>query len=205
MRILKSVVIFGFFFVQFFQPLTAETKISPADAVRVATEELFKVAKTNEALLVSNPERFHEMITRSLESNTDFEGFAKGVMAKYYRLATEEQRNDFSKKFKVALARTYSKALLEFDSESIMVKSSEIEKINRAKVLVEVKSSSGSVFPIIYSLRLIEGRWYLRNLVVNGINLGLQFRSQFSSSFRLHKGNLDRVITEWKVSDEDSR
>ena len=133
-----------------------------------------------------------------------FEGFAKGVMAKYYRSATEDQRVKFAEKFKMSLARTYSKALLEFDSDSVTIKSSEIEKTNRAKVLVEVKSSSGSTYPIIYSLRLIEERWYLRNLVVNGINLGLQFRSQFNSSYRLHRGDLDRVIKEWKVSDEDS-
>jgi phospholipid transport system substrate-binding protein len=203
MKTHKAVLFLAFFSTQTFQLLAGETKISPANTVRLATEQLFDVAKKNEALLVTNPEKFHEMVTKNLEANTDFEGFAKGVMAKYYRLATEDQRANFAEKFKMSLARTYSKALLEFDSDSVTVKSAEIEKTNRAKVLVEVKSSSGSTYPIIYSLRLIEERWYLRNLVVNGINLGLQFRSQFNSSFRLHKGDLDRVIKEWKVSDEN--
>ena len=200
MNLYKIIVISVFFLVQSLQLLADELENSPAKAVRLATEQLFKLAKSNEALLVKDPDRFHEMVTANLEANTDFEGFAKGVMAKYYRLATETQRTNFAEKFKISLARTYSRALLEFDGDSVTVKSSEIEKINRAKVLVEIKSSSGSTYPIIYSLRLIEGRWYLRNLVVNGINLGLQFRSQFNSSFRLNKGDLDRVIKEWKVS-----
>ena len=176
MNLYKIIVISVFFLVQSLQLLAEELENSPAKAVRLATEQLFKLAKTNEALLVTDPDRFHEMVTSNLEANTDFEGFAKGVMAKYYRLATETQRTNFAEKFKISLARTYSRALLEFDGDSVTVKSSEIEKINRAKVLVEIKSSSGSTYPIIYSLRLIEGRWYLRNLVVNGINLGLQFR-----------------------------
>ena len=204
MKTHKAVLILVFVFAQIFSPLRGEPKISPANTVRLATEQLFEIAKKNEDLLVNDPERFHEMVTKNLEVNTDFEGFAKGVMAKYYRSASKDQRANFAEKFKVSLARTYSKALLEFDSDSVTVKSSEIEKINRAKVLVEVKSSSGSTYPIIYSLRLIDDRWYLRNLVVNGINLGLQFRSQFNSSFRLYKGDLDRVIKEWKVSDEES-
>ena len=203
MKTHKAVLFLAFVSTQAFQLLAGEPISSPADTVRIATEQLFEVAKKNEALLITNPKKFHEMVTKNLEANTDFEGFAKGVMAKYYRLATEDQRANFAEKFKMSLARTYSKALLEFDSDSVTVKSAEIEKTNRAKVLVEVKSSSGSTYPIIYSLRLIEERWFLRNLVVNGINLGLQFRSQFNSSFRLHKGDLDRVIKEWKVSDEN--
>ena len=204
MKTQKAVLFLALVSIQPFEILAGAPKISPANTVRLATEQLFEVAKKNETLLVSNPEKFHEMVTKNLEENTDFEGFAKGVMAKYYRLATEDQRANFAEKFKMSLARTYSKALLEFDSDSVTVKSAEIERTTRAKVLVEVKSSSGSTYPIIYSLRLIDERWYLRNLVVNGINLGLQFRSQFNSSFRLHKGDLDRVIKEWKVSDEDS-
>ena len=156
MKTHKAVLFLAFFSTQTFHILAGEPKISPANTVRLATEQLFEVAKKNEALFVSNPEKFYEIVTENLEANTDFEGFAKGVMAKYYRLATEDQRASFAKKFKLSLARTYSKALLEFDSDSVAVKSAEIVKTNRAKVLVEVKSSSGSTYPIIYSLRLIE-------------------------------------------------
>ena len=204
MKIYKIVIIFLFAAFQFNQPSLGEPIISPENAVLLATQELFEVAKSNEALLAENPESFHELIIKNLEASTDFEGFAKGVMAKYYRLATEDQRTNFTEKFKISLARTYSNALLEFDSDSVAVKAADIEKNDRAKVLVEVKSSTGNTYPIIYSLRLMEGRWYLRNLVVNGINLGLQFRSQFNSSFRSHKGDLDMVISKWKVTDENS-
>ncbi len=204
MKTNKAVLVLVFLSTQIFQLLAGEPKLSPADTVRLATEQLFEVAKRNEGLLVTNPEKFHEIVTKNLEANTDFQGFAKGVMAKYYRLATKEQRINFAEKFQMSLSRTYSKALLEFDSDSVTVKSSEIEKINRAKVLVEVKSSSGSTYPIVYSLRLIDERWYLRNLVVNGINLGLQFRSQFNSSFQRYKGDLDKVIKNWRVTDEQS-
>ncbi|MDC2963979.1 ABC transporter substrate-binding protein [Gammaproteobacteria bacterium] len=204
MKINKIPIIFVLAALQFIPSTMGEPKISPENAVLLATQQLFKVAKRNEALLGANPEKFYDLIVKNLEASTDFEGFAKGVMAKYYRLATEDQRRDFAEKFKTSLSRTYSKALLDFDSDSVTVKSSEIETVDRAKVLVEVKSSSGVTYPIIYSLRLIEGRWYLRNLVVNGINLGLQFRSQFNASFRLHKGDLDTVIKEWKVTDENS-
>ena len=38
------------------------------------------------------------------------------------------------------------------------------------KCLWKLNLSSGSTYPIVYSLRLIDERWYLRNLVVNGIN-----------------------------------
>ena len=169
MKINKILIIIMFAAFQFVPSTFGEPKNSPENAVLLATQQLFKVAKSNEALLSVNPEKFYDLIIKNLEASTDFEGFAKGVMAKYYRLATEDQRRNFAEKFKISLAETYSKALLEFDSDSVTVKSSEIEKIDRAKVTVEVKSSSGNIYPIIYSLRLIEGRWRLRNLIVNGL------------------------------------
>ena len=58
MKTHKAVLFLVFFYTQAFQPLAAETKISPANAVRLATEQLFEVAKKNEFLLVSNPEKF---------------------------------------------------------------------------------------------------------------------------------------------------
>ena len=59
-----------------------------------------------------------------------------------------------------------------------------------------------SVFKVDYNLILLDGQWKLRNVVINGINIGLQFRSQFQASMSKNKNNLDEVIAGWSV---DSR
>ena len=49
---------------QFVPSTLGEPKNSPENAVLLATQQLFKVAKSNEALLSVNPEKFHDLIIK---------------------------------------------------------------------------------------------------------------------------------------------
>jgi phospholipid transport system substrate-binding protein len=44
----------------------------------------------------------------------------------------------------------------------------------------------------------------MRNLVVENVNLGQIYRSQFESAARRYKGDLDRVIENWSAETEQS-
>ena len=41
------------------------------------------------------------------------------------------------------------------------------------------------------------GQWKVRGIVLEGINIGLQFKNQFTAALRQSGGNLDRVINNW--------
>jgi phospholipid transport system substrate-binding protein len=43
------------------------------------------------------------------------------------------------------------------------------------------------------------GEWKLNNVVIEGINLGQTYRSQFASAADQNRGDLDKVIANWKV------
>jgi phospholipid transport system substrate-binding protein len=45
-----------------------------------------------------------------------------------------------------------------------------------------------------------EGKWKIINIVVNGINLGKTFRSQFYSLMEKNEENIDLVIDQWIAS-----
>jgi phospholipid transport system substrate-binding protein len=122
-------------------------------------------------------------------------------MAKYYRRASEQQKDRFVSVFQSSLIHTYATALVEFDNQQVVVKESNAPQKDpkKARVNLEVTGNDGTVYPVEYSLVLIDGDWKLRNLVINGINIGLQFRSQFSAYMQQHKNNIDKVIENWKV------
>jgi phospholipid transport system substrate-binding protein len=46
-----------------------------------------------------------------------------------------------------------------------------------------------------------EGEWKLINVVLNGINLGKTFRSQFMQAMK-KQGDLNQVIAEWAEADK---
>ncbi|MDY6827758.1 MAG: ABC transporter substrate-binding protein [Pseudomonadota bacterium] len=183
--------------------LTADRE--PHALIESVTEQTLAAIERHRDSFTQNPQPFFDDINRILGDNADIPGIAKGVMGKYYRLATEEQRAAFAEVFQRSLIETYAKALMGFDNEKIVVLPPQgpSREPNTATVNMEVYSDSGNVYPVSYSLFLDDqGHWKLKNVIVNGINLGLTFRNQFATALRQSR-DIDRVIQEWQpVVDE---
>jgi len=149
-----------------------------------------------------DPERFFSAVRGVLDPVVDFNAIARNVMAAYYKRANEEQRQAFANNFRRGLVRTYALALTEFSGGKIVVvplkrKSKNPKKVN---VKMEIHASSGKIYPVLYSMALAkDGVWRMRNIIINGVNMGLTYRSQFSRAVKdkQYEGDLDRVIASW--------
>jgi phospholipid transport system substrate-binding protein len=42
-----------------------------------------------------------------------------------------------------------------------------------------------------------DGTWKMRNVVINGINIGKLFRDQFAQAMQENQNDLDKVINNW--------
>lgn len=186
-------------------PVVGEPK-SAFESVQESTDILLARLVEVQPIYESDPDQFFSEVEAALSPYIDFEGFSKRVMAKYYRRATVEQQQRFLESFKRGLIRTYSTALLEFDNEKVVVLPPDgtQEKENRAAITLEIHASSGAVYPVQYQLGLENDRWLLRNVIINGINIGLQFRSQFNASMQRYRNDIDKVISNWSVDVENS-
>ena len=71
---------------------------------------------------------------------------------------------------------------------------------NKVKVDIEIVTSSKS-YPGVYSMYLDKNNeWKIINIIVNGINLGLTFRSQFYSLMEKNNNDISTVIDKWIAS-----
>lgn len=184
-------------------PLSAwaqDASPGPYQTVKTATNKLLKQLVEVKPLYKSDPEKFYAEIKASLGPFIDFDGFAKGVMARYYRRASPKQRAEFADKFQNELIHTYSNALVKFNNQKVEVlPMDEPPQDGRATVELKVYGSDGTIYPVKYSLSMVDGSWKLRNVVINGINIGLQFRGQFQNYMEQYHGNIDKVIANWDV------
>ena len=174
------------------------------ESVRESTDVLLEKLNEVQPLYEENPEAFFSAVQIALDPYIDFEGFSKRVMAKHYRKATPEQKSAFTVKFRDSLVRTYATALLEFDNQKVVVLDPQLPQKTpeKATIELEVYAQSGVIYPIRYQLGLEENSWLLQNVIINGINIGLQFRSQFNAYMQKYKGDIDSVIENWAVDVE---
>lgn len=147
-----------------------------------------------------NPAVLNTIVKENVEPHVDFEGFARGVMGQYYRQATPAQRSTFTQTFRQSLIRTYAKGLAAYNNESYTIRPfTPGRDPSKAVVSMDFKTSNGTI-PVTYQLIQSGDSWKVRNVSLNGIDIGLTFRNQFSSTVQSNKGNLDSAIKNFTPS-----
>lgn len=180
----------------------ADAQLSPHAVIRATSEELVGLIDEARGYVDEDPDRYHTAVQALLDPVVDFRSFSRLVMASHYKKATVEQRKRFASSFKRSLVKTYASALMQFSNEEIKVldPTRAPRDPRRPTVNMEITTASGAVYPLSYTMgKSKAGQWQMKNIIINGINLGLTFRNQFGSAVRDKKygGDLDQVIEAW--------
>ena len=181
--------------------LIAES-ISAHEHAKRTHNNIILILQTKNALFEEDSELFVQEISDAFSPIVDFQRIARNVMGKHYKASTSSQRDRFSEAFRTSLLNTYSKTLIEFKDEKIIVlpPKGKPKSPNKVKVDIEIITASKS-YPGVYSMYLDKNNeWKIINIVVNGINLGLTFRSQFYSLMEKNNNDISAVIDKWIAS-----
>ncbi|PYC20527.1 toluene tolerance protein [Aquipseudomonas alcaligenes] len=179
-------------------PLLAVATPSAHEVVKSTTDQLLGDLKANKAAYQQNPQSFYDTLERILGPVVDSEGISRSIMTvKYSRGASDAQLKRFEENFKRSLMQFYGNALLEYDNQGIRVLPAKAEGAERASVGMEVTDNKGVVYPVSYTMVQLDGQWKLRNVIINGINVGKLFRDQFADSMQRNGNNLDKTIDGW--------
>ena len=186
---------------------------SPETLLREATSQLLEVSKAARAYAKDDPERYYAEVDRVMLQVLDIDYFARGVMATYassrlYRsLQTDAERDAFRARvesFVKAIKRVfmvkYADALLTFEGERIDLASvpAASDSPDQASVQQTIYDVGGETYQVQYSLHKVrEGGWMIYNVIVEGVNLGQVYRSQFAEAVEKHRGDVDYVVDHW--------
>ncbi len=199
----------------------ASTAVAQPDAhevVAVTTEKVMAAVQAAPAYVEENPQRYFDKIESILDPVIDFRGFARGVMGEYassdrYRALDKAGRNKlksqldkFTDVMRTGLVRTYSKGLLAFGGSRIQL--SEPGPGDESAQTVSVRqlifSDAARPYEVMYQMgRDRSGEWKLRNMIIETVNLGSIYRSQFEAAARKYDGDLDRVIANWSAASDE--
>ncbi|GHD25833.1 MlaC/ttg2D family ABC transporter substrate-binding protein [Halioglobus pacificus] len=184
--------------------------------VKAATDEVMAVVRDAEDYAEEDPERYYSEVMAVLDPVVDFRGFARGVMGPYatrdrYRSLDEAGReklrgqlDKFTEVMRDGLVRTYSKGLLAFGGSRIELtdEGDEAAGERRATVRQLIYSEQTEPYVVLYQMgKDRSGAWKLRNMIIESVNLGEVYRSQFEASARRLEGDLDAVIDSWTVQE----
>lgn len=143
-----------------------------------------------------------QVVSEELEGLIDFRRITQLVMGSHFAPSTREQKLRFLEVFRNSLINTYASGLTLYQGQQVRVLPAEEGDVSqgRARVRTELRTDSGRIVPVFFSLyQNGDGNWLVENVIVNGLNLGRTFRSQFEQSAEQYGGDLDLVIANWSA------
>ncbi|KHK63680.1 toluene tolerance protein [Pseudomonas fluorescens] len=181
-------------------PLMGNAVAAPSahDIIQDTTTRLLADLAANKEKYKQDPGAFYDALNGIVGPVVDADGISRSIMTvKYSRKATPAQMTRFQENFKRSLMQFYGNALLEYNNQGITVSPAKDESGNRTSVDMQVKGNNGAVYPVSYTLEKINGEWKVRNVIINGINIGKLFRDQFADAMQRNGGDLDKTIDGW--------
>ncbi|RQO52566.1 phospholipid-binding protein MlaC [Pseudomonas sp. KBW05] len=179
-------------------PLMANAAGSAHELVQDTTNKMLADLTANKEQYKQDPTKFYDALNTIVGPVVDAEGISRSIMTvKYSRKATPAQMQTFQENFKKGLFQFYGNALLEYNNQGITVDPAKDESGDRTSVGMTVKGTNGAVYPVQYTLEKINGEWKLRNVIINGINIGKLFRDQFADAMQRNGNDLDKTINGW--------
>lgn len=183
-------------------PAMAVPERSPQEVIQDASRLTMEAIEGRREELADDRETLFELVDSVLLPRWDRRATGQAVMGRYWRDATEAQRDAFIDGLYRKLLDSYAEGILEYEPGQFRVVGTRGDLAEgRVTVDSEVTLDDGTTVPISYRMRLHEGSWKVFDVIVEGISYLTNYRSQYASEFR-SKG-VQGVIDELQAGTED--
>jgi len=120
---------------------------------------------------------------------------ARRVLAKNWKKASTDQKQQFVEAFKHKVIRTYAGAFKAFNGEKLIFSDAKFSKTGKkSSVGSKIQRIGAPPIDVTYKLYLKDDQWLTYDIVIEGVSLVKSFHDQFSQ--RIEKDGLAQAISE---------
>lgn len=161
------------------------------DVVSQSADDVLGIVKNpalqDDAALETKKERLWEVVDQVF----DFQRLSQYALGRWWREITPVQQEKFVHFYSLLLGKTYMNRILDYGNEKIVIG----KEISLSDEVSEVRTtifSEGTGIPVHYRLSLSEGEWRVFDVVIEGISLTKNYRSQFGKF--LNRNSMDELL-----------
>ncbi len=153
---------------------------SPTERVKEVTDRIIAILSDNSLKSPEKKEEKVKLIKDEINKVFDWEEFSKRTLAQHWQKLTPQQKEEFIKNYQKLLESVYSDKMNAYSGEQVRYEGEEISEQNSI-VKVVVLGYKGADIPLIYRLVQKSNQWFVYDVVIEGISLVNNYRSQFNS------------------------
>lgn len=174
---------------------------APDELVKRTAEDVLTIVKADKDIQAGNQEKIFALAEEKILPNFNFDRVSRLVLGKNWTKATAEQKSAFQTEFRTLLLRTYATALSKYKNQTIEYKPLRLaDGATTAAVKTVILQPGGQPIAVDYALEKQADTWKVYDIVIEGVSLVTNYRSQFTQEIR--QNGLDSLIK--KLADKNS-
>lgn len=121
----------------------------------------------------------------------DYQRLSQYALGRQWRKITPDQQAEFSQVYARLLGKTYMDRILDYGNENIVIG----KEVALSEKVAEVQTtifSQGRGIPVHYRLMVSNGQWRVFDVIIEGISLTKNYRSQFKKF--LTRNSMDKLL-----------
>lgn len=172
----------------------AATIEDPQRIVRDTGDQVLAEVTERRAELEADPSLIYPLVEDTVVPHFDFRRMSQSALGRFWRKANDEQKQAVTNEFRQLLVRTYATALLGYSGQTIQYLPVQYRQgDNKVMVPTRVAAPDAPSIPVNYRLRLKDDVWKVYDVVIDGVSLITNYRSQFTAEVR--RGGIDGLIS----------
>lgn len=177
---------------------------TPMEAVRETVSQILRILEDPSLKVPAKQAQRRRMLEEIAADRFDYAEMSKRVLGGYWKPLTETQQNEFVEVYKSFLSDKYAGRIEDYAGQHQEARylTERIEG-SYAEVRTELRSDK-TTLPMDYRLLVKDSRWSAYDIIIDGVSLVSNYRSQFQKIIRessyeeLVKKLRERTVTEEK-------
>jgi phospholipid transport system substrate-binding protein len=157
-------------------PARSAAAAGPTEQLRSHIDEVVRIL--DDPALKADPEQRRLGVRRVSEGIFDYEDTARRSLGRHWAARTPQERAEFVQLFSALLDRAYFTKIEQYQGEKVRYADESVEG-PEAVVRTRIVTARGSEVPVDYRMHLMDGRWRVYDVHIEGVSLVANYRTQF--------------------------
>jgi len=175
-------------------PAAQAASEQPSQVIEDAANGLLKALSADRQTYQNNPSKVSALVDQYILPHVDTQFAAQLVLGRYWRTATQQQRQRFINAFYHSMLSNYGAAIVNFTSNTLKVYPTRVNPGDQnATVRTEMARTSGPPVSVNYYMHMTPEGWKAWDVVIDGVSYIMSYRQDFQP--QIAQQGLDAVIS----------
>jgi len=180
--------------------VAAQAMASITNEVKKSVDEVVRIVSNKE--MKKNEHKRRQALKQVISGIFDYSEMAKRTLGKHWNQRTPAEKKQFTDLFATLLENSYADKIESYHNEKIVYLSESLDG-NYSEVRSNIITAKHDEFSLNYKLINENGTWMVYDVVIEGVSLVSNYRSQFNKIISQH--GYGELLKKLETKKEDLR